>query len=74
MNYIFSRNILLDEFDAVKLGDLGLTRKIEKGGMSETAIMGTLNYMSPEAIRGEQVDYKSDIWSFGCVLYVLLFL
>jgi serine/threonine protein kinase/Tol biopolymer transport system component len=35
-------------------------------------IVGTPAYMSPEQVRGQQVDKQSDIWAFGCVLYALL--
>jgi serine/threonine-protein kinase len=35
-------------------------------------IVGTPAYMSPEQVRGQQVDKQADIWAFGCVLYALL--
>jgi serine/threonine protein kinase/tetratricopeptide (TPR) repeat protein len=66
-------NILIDKDGRAKILDFGLAAikgvdKLTKTGST----LGTLNYMSPEQTRGEEVDYCSDIFSFGAVLYEMI--
>ena len=70
-------NIMVTREGAVKLLDFGLARKTPAGGGPGTMtvrheIAGTPHYMSPEQIRGETVDQRSDVFAFGATLYRML--
>jgi serine/threonine protein kinase/predicted Zn-dependent protease len=70
---IKSANIMLTSKGQVKIMDFGLAK--QKGGERITqtpSTLGTIAYMSPEQASGEDVDQRSDIFSFGVVLYELL--
>jgi NIMA (never in mitosis gene a)-related kinase len=67
---IKSANIFLFKNGMIKLGDLNVS-KVAKKGLSYTQT-GTPNYAAPEIWKDLPYNYKSDIWSLGCVLYEMI--
>lgn len=67
-------NIFLTLDGTVKVGDLGLSRELSEHTVQAHSKVGTPLYMSPEVLRGDGYDFKSDIWSLGCLLYELAML
>lgn len=67
-----SGNIMVDEKRNAKIMDFGLARIQGSEHLTKTgATLGTPAYMSPEQVRGREIDEQSDIWSYGVVLYEL---
>ena len=77
-------NLFLTKESRAKILDFGLAKQIESGLQPSDAtlpsstytsagmLVGTVGYMSPEQVRGESVDHRSDIFALGLVLYEML--
>ena len=77
-------NIMINARHQAKVMDFGLAKTVEARSLADTAaetrslltepgaIIGTVPYMSPEQVRGETLDARSDIFSFGAVLYEMI--
>ena len=65
-------NLMVDTEGALKILDFGLARRDASKFTQSHVIIGTPNYMSPEQIRGGNIDTRSDIFSVGALLYEVL--
>jgi len=67
------QNIMRDQTGRILVMDFGLARMVEGDGMTQTgALVGTMEYMSPEQALGKDLDQRSDLFSLGLILYELL--
>jgi Tol biopolymer transport system component len=80
-------NVFLTSDGRVKILDFGLAKTLTREGLAEAgqsesptvaagtqpgAVLGTVGYMSPEQVRGRKLDARTDIFSFGAILYEML--
>ncbi len=66
-------NVMLAADGTPRLTDFGVARIDQKTRMTETGmVVGTLSYLSPEALDGSKPDERQDIWAFGIMLYEML--
>lgn len=67
------QNILMNEAQQIKITDFGIAKALSDTKMTETnQVMGSVQYISPEQAKGQKTDERTDIYSFGIVLYELL--
>jgi hypothetical protein len=65
-------NIMRDRRGVVRLMDFGIARELESSGLTVAGqVMGTPEYMSPEQALGHKLDFRTDIYSLGIVVYEL---
>ena len=70
---IKSENIMINTDNMVKVMDFGLAKLKDEARLSRTSsTAGTIAYMAPEQIKGDDIDHRADIWAFGVVIFEML--
>lgn len=62
-------NVMIDAHGNIKIMDFGIARSMEAGTRLTGAMIGTPAYMAPEQVSGKPVDYRTDIYALGLILY-----
>jgi serine/threonine protein kinase len=66
-------NIMINNESSVKILDFGIARIEGSESLTQTgAMIGTLNYVSPEQVKGKMIDHRSDIYSLGATFYEMI--
>lgn len=65
-------NVLVSSDGAIKVADFGLARAASNHTGTGMALMGTVSYMSPELVTGEQADERSDVYALGILFFEML--
>lgn len=65
------QNIVINDNGKVKITDFGIARAITST-TKNISVIGTVHYISPEQVRNTKVDFRSDIYSFGCTMYEMI--
>ncbi len=65
-------NVLIALDGSVKLADFGLARIGDRSFTAPGTVLGTVAYLSPEVLGGQEVDARTDLWSLGIVLFEML--
>jgi ABC-type branched-subunit amino acid transport system substrate-binding protein/DNA-binding beta-propeller fold protein YncE len=65
-------NVLIDESGYAYLTDFGITKQLGGDSTDTGRMVGTLDYLAPEQIRGDPVDGRTDVYALGCLLYECL--
>ena len=64
-------NLFISEDLRIKIGDFGISKQLNSVNEYAKTKIGTMLYMAPEILKGEQYNNKVDIWSLGCIIHEL---